>query len=86
MKELRSRKMIGLLKKAVRLAKRKRLPRDGMILPLFTEEAGNGWYYQADLINDGRFSGKPEVKVFAFKPPHWYCGFANFFISQELDD
>lgn len=68
MKILRSKKMKALLAKGRRLAKKRKRPGDGMLQPLFSECAPNGWFYQVDWINDSRMAEKPWIEVFAFSP------------------
>jgi hypothetical protein len=85
MKILNTPTMQALLKRGLRMAKRKYIPGDGMMLPLFTEQKKNGWYYQIDLVHDTRWEPKPYVVVFAFKPPRVYWAkSADYHLSKAL--
>jgi hypothetical protein len=78
----KSKIMRKLLKDGLKEAKKIESPSDGYIIPLFTKQLNNGWYYQIDFINDTRVYEKPCVAVFGFKPPlRWD---ADFYLYQEV--
>lgn len=85
MKQLNTPTMQKLLQRGVRRAKRQATPSDGMMLPLFTHELKNGWYYQVDYIHDTRFQERPYVVVHAFKPPRVYWAkSAEYYLQKTI--
>ena len=82
MKTLNSKTMRKLLEKGVKLAKKMKQPKEGLMFSLFTVEKKNGWYYQVDFIN--RFD-KPFVAVYAFKPPRvYYAKSAEYCLYKDI--
>jgi len=47
---------------------KKRLPSDGMMIPLFADTDKNGWHYQGDVVNDSRFKRPKFITVYSFPP------------------
>ena len=69
MKWLESPTMRKLMQRGIRVAKESRRPSDGGLIPLFTVQKKNGWYYQVDLVRDSRFFHGVQVHVYGFRPP-----------------
>ncbi|HRZ18596.1 MAG TPA: hypothetical protein P5136_00940 [Methanofastidiosum sp.] len=85
MKELNSKAMRSLLKEGIRIAKSKRVPSDGALLPLLDKTLNNGWHYQVDFIHDSRCKDKPWVVVYAFAPPNnQYARNADYYLEKEI--
>lgn len=77
--------MKQLLKKGIKMAKKKGLPSEGMMCPLFTETLQNGWYYQVDYIHDLRYEEEKFVAVHAFRPPLRSCArSATHFLREAI--
>lgn len=86
MKELKTKMMNKLLRRGVKEAKAcTKLPKTGYIIPLFTCELKNGWYYQVDLERC-YYDKPPVVTVYAFKPPRvYFAKSAEYYLCTEFN-
>lgn len=83
MKELRTKRMRSLLKRAIRKTRGLRPPHDGYCHSLIYETLPNGWHYQVDWVHDTRFREKPWVAVHAFAPPRDFSARAADFVLES---
>lgn len=73
MKVSKSNAMKKMLSRGIKLAKKGRIPDEGMMRNLIYETLPNGWHYQVEFIHDTRVFSKPYVAVYAFRPPRSFC-------------
>lgn len=84
MKQLNNPIMRGILKRAVRKAKRIAKPSEGYMIGLLHGELGSkGNHYQAEYINDSR-NGGLRVTVYMFKGLAMHCRSADYYLTQKM--
>lgn len=76
-KELRSKRMRGLLARGRRKA-RGHPPSEGMMRSLINETLPNGWHYQCDWVYDLRIQPRPYIIAWAFPPSTRGCESARY--------
>lgn len=87
MRKLNTPFMRKLLRKAVKEARKYRVPNEGLMLCLsdcYGDMGRKGWHYQADYINDSRDGGL-RVTVWAFKPKKSGGSTADYYLSKSME-
>jgi hypothetical protein len=86
MKESKSIPMQKALVRAVRTWRKnsRKIPSDGGLYSIESWAAKNGWYYQADVVHDHRFTPACRVCVYAFRPPRTYCAKSADLVIEKV--